>query len=258
MELKQPKDIINRKLFERLTPEQLSKEISKSVKKLNARMRRLEASGYAGASRSYGRMKNFLKDAYGAKRFSSKGTKNQSFNMNVETLVRLKHFEDYKINIKDVRKQIKSEIRALEENTGVQLTEEQLKTVNIAMEAYREATLRSTISEILPSDSAREFFTKYNDLDQNDIDVFIEEIKKFTTGELPEERLTIFIDNYNPNYRGAVDKTSSGIIFDPVTNQVYDEWHHKIDQYIDPLTDTITIDDKTYRYNEDGELYEVK
>lgn len=258
MEFREPKDVINRKLFEKLTPEQLSEEINKSVKKLNARMRRIEASGYSGASHSYGRMVNYLRSETGTKRFSSKQTKNQSFTANVETLVQLKHFEEYKIGVKDIKKQISGEIKTIKERTGVELTEKQLLTVNKAMQSYREYSMKSTIADLLPSDSIRSFFTEYNDMTQSDVNHFVTELEKFSTGEYNRLELPTFIDKYDPNYGGAVDFTGSGIAFDPTTNQIYDEWHNKTDAYIDVSTEEVLINGVKYRYNEQGELYEVE
>lgn len=254
-----PQDILNRKEFTQMSKSELIKLTKQSIQKLNRRIASLEKSGLADYSKSLTRIRTYLKEELGTTRFSSKHLMNASFNERVDFLVRLKHFEKYKLTRKDVETQIKQELETIHSRSELSLNSEQLLTLNKAMEKYREKSGTSEISNYIDSDAIRQFFSDHVDgLNQTEIEYFLDDLEEYINSGGPVY-VKDFVDYYNPTYRAPVLTTANGIPYNFVTEKMLDEYGNETEYTIDPVTEALYSDNGVqYRINEFGEIIEVK
>lgn len=256
---KLPQDILNRKEFAQMTKGELINLTKQSIQKLNRRIASLEKSGLADYSKSLTRIRTYLKEELGTTRFSSKHLMNASFNERVDFLVRLKHFEKYKLTQKDIKEQINQELERIHSRSELSLNKRQLLTLNKAMEKYREKSGTSEISNYIDSDTIREFFTdRIDDLNQTEIGYFLDDLEEYINNG-GTVYVKDFIDYYNPAYRAPVLTTANGIPYNFVTEKMLDEYGNETEYTIDPVTESLYSENGgQYRINEFGEIIEVK
>lgn len=252
MKFKNPRDIINKKLFSTMTAKEVNKKIKNTISKLNRRLKTLEKSGYDKYSLSYQRIKEYL-TSNGSKYFSSKGV-GTDFETRVDFLTKLSHFETYKIGKKETISQLKDERRRINERYNVNISEEQLLTVKDAMRSWRLYIGTSTIYGQFTSDEARELFTENADITQPQVDRFISQLSLFDDGTYSPEDFVIFRENYNFD-RGIPIRTDNGVSYNPMNMRIYDNYYSETEYTYDDINDVVLLNNEPQNINSDGEIY---
>ncbi|MBR5786925.1 MAG: hypothetical protein IKY41_09550 [Clostridia bacterium] len=256
-----PSDTINRKLYTQMTKSEIIKETKSTIQKLNRRIARLEKSGLADYSKSLTRMRNYLKEEFGTKRFSSKHLINASFEERVNFLTQIKHFESYHIMVGDVKKQIANELETIRHRTEISLTQDQLLILNKAMEKYRTVVGNSELSNYIDSNQVREILTDYTmqKFSQEEMNNFFDDLQNFLQSD-HSEYIRDFLHDYDPNYRAPVSYTDvNGLPYNSVTYHLFDEWHEETQYEVDPATESLYDNNgRMFIIDDNGEMVEIK